>query len=202
MKKSRRITLLFVLFSVLYVFVFIYSIHAQRSAFKQSKAEILVSAGYSPTSNVIVWRESGKYYVNGQYCTDRTITSAIDSLIQKNEDYEMLQVILISFGLLCLLLFGTMYNQVVEMEESNESLKLQFLSQENELNSIAENSILLFEQEAIRKKRAEVEIYDYATDKAHPLDHFFLESDGSEENKSDETESDENRSEEPESESE
>lgn len=83
MKKSRRITLLFVLFSVLYVFVFIYSIHAQRSAFKQSKAEILVSAGYSPTSNVIVWRESGRYYVNGQYCTDHNITSAIDSLIQK-----------------------------------------------------------------------------------------------------------------------
>lgn len=200
MKKSRRITLIFAIFSVLYIFVFIYSICAQKSAFRQSKADILISAGYSPTSNVIVWRENGHYYVNGQHCTDHSITSAIDSLIKTNEDYKMIQVSIISFGLMFLLLFGTTYNHVVEMEESNESLKLQVLSQENELNSIAENSMLFFEQEAIRKKRAEVEIYDYATDKAHPLDYFILESDSSKENKSDETESDENQSEEPESE--
>mgnify|MGYP000014033360 FL=1 len=193
MKKSRRITLLFVLFSVLYVFVFIYSIHAQRSAFKQSKAEILVSAGYSPTSNVIVWRESGRYYVNGQYCTDHDITSAIDSLIQKNEDYEMLQVILISFGLLCLLLFGTMYNQVKEVEECNESLKLQVLTQEEELNSITESSMLFFEQEAIRKKRATVDIYDYAADRAHPLS-----GESSGENESEDFSSEDNKSEEAE----
>lgn len=193
MKKSRRITLLFVLFSVLYVFVFIYSIHAQRSAFKQSKAEILVSAGYSPTSNVIVWRENGRYYVNGQYCTDHDITSAIDSLIQKNEDYEMLQVILISFGLLCLLLFGTMYNQVKEVEECNESLKLQVLTQEEELNSITESSMLFFEQEAIRKKRATVDIYDYAADRAHPLS-----GENSGENESEDSSSEDNKSEEAE----
>lgn len=190
MKKSRRITLLFAIFSVLYVFVFIYSIHAQRSAFKQSKAEILVSAGYSSTSNVIVWRENGQYYVNGQYCTDHNITSAIDSLIQKNEDYEMLQVILISFGLLFLLLFGMMYNQVKEVEEYNESLKLQVLTQEEELNSITESSMLFFELEAIRKKRATVDIYDYATDRAHPLD--------SEENEFEDSSSEDNKSEEAE----
>lgn len=192
MKKSRRITLLFAIFSVLYVFVFIYSIHAQRSAFKQSKAEILVSAGYSSTSNVIVWRENGRYYVNGQYCTDHTITSAIDSLIQKNEDYEMLQVILISFGLLFLLLFGMMYNQVKEVEEYNESLKLQVLTQEEELNSITESSMLFFELEAIQKKRATVDIYDYATDRAHPLD---SEENSSEENESEDPSSEDNKSE-------
>lgn len=195
MKKSRRITLLFAIFSVLYVFVFICSIHAQRSAFKQSKAEILVSAGYSSTSNVIVWRENGRYYVNGQYCTDHNITSAIDSLIQKNEDYEMLQVILISFGLLFLLLFGMMYNQVKEVEEYNESLKLQVLTQEEELNSITESSMLFFELEAIRKKRATVDIYDYATDRAHPLD---SEENSSEENKSEDPSSEDNKSEEAE----
>lgn len=193
MKKSRRITLLFAIFSVLYVLVFIYSIHAQRSAFKQSKAEILVSAGYSSTSNVIVWRENGRYYVNGQYCTDHNITSAIDSLIQKNEDYEMLQVILISFGLLFILLFGMLYNQVKEVEEYNESLKLQVLTQEEELNSITESSMLFFELEAIRKKRATVDIYDYATDRAYPLD---SEENSSEENEFEDLSSEDNKSEE------
>lgn len=195
MKKSRRITLLFAILTVCICFAFIYSVHAQRSAFRQSKAEILVSAGYSPTSNVIVWRENGNYYVNGRYCTDPKITSSIDSLIKTNEDYKMIQISIISFGLMILVLFGTLYNRMVEIEEYNESLKLQVLSQEDELNSMAEHSMLFWEQEAIRKKRAEVEIYDYATDKAHPLD---SEENSSEENKSEDPSSEDNKSEEAE----
>lgn len=105
----------------------------------------------------------------------------------------MLQVILISFGLLCLLLFGTMYNQVKEVEECNESLKLQVLTQEEELNSITESSMLFFEQEAIRKKRATVDIYDYAADRAHPLS-----GENSGENESEDSSSEDNKSEEAE----
>ena len=195
MKKSRRITILFAILCVCICFAFIGSVHARRSAFRQSKAEILVSAGYSPSSNVIVWRENGYHYVNGRQCTEHTITSAIDSLIRKDEDYEMVQFAIISFGLLCLLLFGAIYNQVKEVEEYNESLKLQVVTQEKELHAITESSMLFFEQEAIRKKRATVHIYDYATDKAHPLDSELFSS---EENKSEDSSSEDNKSEEAE----
>lgn len=196
MKKSRRITLLFAILIVGICFAFIYSVHAQRSAFRQSKAEILISAGYSPTSDVIVWRESGNYYVNGLYCTDRQINSAIDSLIKTNEDYKMIQLFIISLGFMSFVLYGMLYNHMVEMEEYNESLKLQVLSQEGELNSMSEHSMLSLEQEAIRQKRAEVEIYDYEADKTHPLEPNDSEIIESEETKSNSSKSEETESEE------
>lgn len=187
MKKSRRIILLISIFTVCICFAFMYSLHAQRSAFRQSKAEILISAGYDPHSNVIVWRENGHYYVNGQRNTDPEINSAIDSLIEQNEDYNMIHIYILVVGSLILMLFVTMYHRVVEIEEFNKSLKLQVLSQEDKLNSMAEHSTLFLEQEVIRRKRSEVEIYDYAKDKAYPLEHSNSEESELETEKSDET---------------
>lgn len=191
MKKSRRITLLFAIFLVVYVLVFIQSIYAKKTAFQKGKADILVSAGYSVTSDAIVWRENGRYSINGIRCTDYKIMSDIDSLIKTNEDYEMIHALMISIGLLGLLIYLYMYNYDKSLEEHNEFLKKKVLTQEHELDAIKKSSTMFYEQEEIRKKRLSVEIYDYETDKAHPLD-----TEKSEEYLSDEKQSEENDSEE------
>lgn len=191
MKKSRRITLLFAIFLVVYVLVFIQSIYAKKTAFQKGKADILVSAGYSVTSDAIVWRENGRYSINGIRCTDYKIMSDIDSLIKTNEDYEMIHVLMISIGLLGLLIYLYMYNYDKSLEEHNEFLEKKVLTQEHELDAIKKSSTMFYEQEEIRKKRLSVEIYDYETDKAHPLD-----TEKSEEYLSDKNQSEENDSEE------
>lgn len=170
MKKSRRITLMFAIFLVVYVLVFIQSIYAKKTAFQKGKADILVSAGYSVTSDAIVWRENGRYSINGIRCTDYKIMSDIDSLIKTNEDYEMIHALMLSIGLLGLLIYLYMYNYDKSLEEHNEFLEKKVLTQEYELDAIKKSSTMFYEQEEIRKKRLSVEIYDYETDKVHPLD--------------------------------
>lgn len=174
MKKTQRITVVFAIFMAFYIFVFMQSLNAQKNAFKQNKAEVLVLAGYNATSQVIVWREYGRYYVDGVRYTDPSITSGIDYLIKTNENYQKIQILMLSSALLTFLLYWLLYSHIKELEEHSEALKAKSVKTQEELDAVnksyAENTILFFEQEAINRKRSEVTIYDYALDTAHPLD--------------------------------
>lgn len=181
MKNIRRNTLaLFTLIFAIYVLIFIYFVHEKRETFKQNKAEILISAGYSvaDVDSVVLWRQNGHYYVNGQHnCGNHQITTGIDNLIKTNESYNILEALMILVGILLIILLRVTYEHIAKYGQDEFA------------------SSFLLEQEAIQKARASLKIYDCVADKAHNLS-----SESSEEIESDEPNSEDSESDEPNSE--
>ena len=199
MKNIRKckltLSIFTIIFFVIYVLVFIKLSHMQRDAFRATKTDILILAGYSSSSidDVILLQKNGHYYVNGQHvCDNIQITSKIDNLVRTSEDYQTQQALLLLTGIVLITFMAMLHNHIAKIETSN--------SKENELNTI-----FLFEQEEIQHKRTELKIYDCATEEETESKEPNSEENESEElnsgeNESEELNSEENESEEPSSE--